>query len=859
LGKLPQTKSITFFVIFTLIFLQFGFSVTAQEYVEPVDLLIITHEDFVSECERLASWKNSTGIKSAVVTWQDLTTYAGVDLPEKIKKGILDWLIRYRIKYVLLMGDSDVFPVRYLTMDWNCHTPEPDKIAASDIVFSASDLYYADVYNASEDFADWDFDKNGYYGELLGAWKFTGTAPINYDRLDMYPDVAVGRVPASTLEEARNYVDKVISYETNADIQSPGWLTNSLLVANGVNDLDQYALSQDIEAELASFGITNKPLYDVDLLNLPRPYTYRPNNIVITNELNYGKGYVNFAGHGNPGHLPSFGPDSYDYSIWVSHSLGSQFNISQNAKSALCFGKTGYPSVGNMNGDNASDIYFFDWNGTLHTAQSIDPYGSGYYINPYEYRWDLYPYFVANPGFPKIGDFNGDSRDDVVQVNITSGDVYVCTANAGNPWFTSVSTWMTGFLTSSSSWYVGDFNGDTFYDIAYRAGTQFQVARSSGTSFTPIITMFDGIGADEIIVVGDYDGDNNEDIALIDASSGNVRVAISHGQLMEIDTSFNYGGFCPGDISRTARVLSADCQGGGYDSLILFLRDSRIGGTRSDAAGTNWELGDVYVLNSDGIGWCACSVWHEQFCLGNQEPAVGDFDADGKDDIALFNRYDRIDPFDNLMNKDMYPIIFAASCSTAEYAIIPPWHNYEDATRTNQVGSNNGNIFPLSMFHGIEVHLAPRPFTLQPIDTGCIAERFLVQYNTSGAVAYIGGVEVLQNYVNDLNRYFVDAYAGGGNILGDMWNEALESFLTAKGYGRGEHSLYALDWGDVASYHHPSKVTLFGDPSLRVFDTPDPTTPVPVIIPPIYVVIIGCSFIAAVGVVFVVRRFRLRP
>ena len=161
MGKIIQPKTIACLVAISVLIFQLGFEVTAQEYVEPIDLLIITHEDFVSECERLASWKNSTGMRSAVVTWQELTHYAGVDLPEKIKLGILDWLVRYRIKYVLLMGDSDVFPVRYITMDWNCHTPEPDKIDASDIVFSASDLYYADVYNASEDFADWDFDKNG--------------------------------------------------------------------------------------------------------------------------------------------------------------------------------------------------------------------------------------------------------------------------------------------------------------------------------------------------------------------------------------------------------------------------------------------------------------------------------------------------------------------------------------------------------------------------------------------------------------------------------------------------------------------------------------------------------------------------
>lgn len=842
----------------TLIVFELGLGVTAQRYVEPIDLMIITHEDFVTECERLSAWKNSTEMTSAVVSWQDLSAlYSGTDLPEKIKRGIADWCERRHVKYVLLMGDSDVLPVRYITMDWNCHTPEPDKITSSEVVYSASDLYYADLYNSSEDFHDWDYDMNGYYGELLGARTFAGLEPINYDRLDMYPDVAVGRVPASTSQEVRNYIDKVISYETNADMQSASWLTDTLLIANGVNDLDQYVLSGNIGADFVSAGFTNTQFYDVDMLNLPRPFTYRPNNIIITNELNYGKGFVNFAGHGNPHYAPSFGVESNDYRIRVAHSLGAQFNTTMDAKASFCWQVSGLPSVGDVNGDDVSDVYFFQSNGTVHVALSINPSGE-YYINPFRSFYNLGSFFAPEPGYPKIGDFNGDSRDDIVQVNRAAGDVYVSTANFGNPRYTTVSTWMSGFLTSPYSWYVGDFSGDSYCDIAYRDGTRFQVAFSDGSNFSAAVTVFDGIGADEIVVPGDYNGDLAEDIALIDSFTGDVRVATSTGQILEIDSDFNYGSFCPGDIPYGARVLSANCTGDGGEDLVLFLQDSRIGGSWSDAAGTHWELGDVYVLNSDGTDWSDCNVWHDQFCTGGRIPGVGDFNDDGRDDIVFFNRFQGGDPFDNLKNEDMYPIIFAASCSTAEYAIIPPWHNYEDVSRTIQVGSNSGNIFPLTFLHGEEIRVAPHPYSLQPFDTRCIMERFLVQFNESGAVAYIGGVEVLQTYVNDMNRYFVEEYTSGENILGQMWNTALSTYLTDRGYGGGEHALYASSWGDVASYHHPSKVTLFGDPSLRVFDTPDPTTPIPTIIPPVYIVIIGGGLVAAIGVVFLIRRIRLR-
>ena len=853
-----NSKTLALFLIVTLLVFEFGLSVSAQEYVEPIDLMIITHEDFVTECERLSAWKNSTAMTSAVVSWQELAaSFPGTDQPEKIKRGIADWHSRYRTKYVLLMGDSDVLPVRYITMDWNCHTPEPAKITASDVVYSASDLYYADLYNASEDFADWDYDMNGHYGELLGAWKFTGTAPINYDRLDMHPDVAVGRVPASTSQEVRNYVDKVISYETNADLQSASWLSDALLIANGVNDLNQYVLSGNIGADLVTAGFTNTRLFDVDMLNLPRPFTYRPNNIIITNELNYGKGFVNFAGHGNPNHAPSYGVEANDYSIRIAHSLGSQFNTTQEALVSFCWQFTGQPAVGDVTGDDVSDVFFFQSNGTVHVSVSFDPFGE-YYINPSRTFYDLDGYFAPEPGYPKIGDFNGDSRDDIIQVNRTSGAVYVSTAKVGTPRFDTVSTWLTGFLTSPYSWYVGDFNGDSYCDVAFRDGTRLQVAFSDGASFAPSVVMYDGIDPDEIIVPGDFNGDFAEDIALIDTITGDVRVATSTGQILEIDSDFNYGGFCPGDIAFGARILSANCTGNGGNDLVLFLKDSRIGGSRSDAAGTYWELGDVYVLDSDGSDWISCNVWHDQFCTGQRIPGVGDFNGDSRDDIVFFNRFEGGDPFDALKNEDMYPVIFAASCSTAEYAIVPPWRNYDDTTGTPQIGSNSGNIFPLTFLHGEELRVAPLPHALQTSDRGCIMERFLVQYNTSGAVAYIGGVEVLQTFVNDLNTYFVEEYTGGENILGRMWNSAINSYLSDKGYGGGEHALYASDWGEVASYHHPSKVTLFGDPSLRVFDTPEPTTPTPTIPPPVYIVIIGGGFVAAIGIVFLIRRIRLR-
>ncbi|TFG28284.1 hypothetical protein EU527_17495 [Candidatus Thorarchaeota archaeon] len=47
------------FIAISIVVFQLGLGVTAQVYINSVDLLIITHEKYVSEGEKLSSWKNS--------------------------------------------------------------------------------------------------------------------------------------------------------------------------------------------------------------------------------------------------------------------------------------------------------------------------------------------------------------------------------------------------------------------------------------------------------------------------------------------------------------------------------------------------------------------------------------------------------------------------------------------------------------------------------------------------------------------------------------------------------------------------------------------------------------------------------
>lgn len=137
-----------------------------------------------------------------------LKSRAGADDPEKLKRFLFaEWKAR-GLDYVLLVGDVDVMPVRYMVLDRV--TP-----AAFNYSFYPSDLYYSDLAKADGSFDDWNAQKEGfhagYFGEVRGE-KNKGE-PINFDEVDYRPDVAVGRWPVSTAAEVALIVRKTIDYE----------------------------------------------------------------------------------------------------------------------------------------------------------------------------------------------------------------------------------------------------------------------------------------------------------------------------------------------------------------------------------------------------------------------------------------------------------------------------------------------------------------------------------------------------------------------------------------------------------------------------------------------------------------------
>ncbi len=183
-------------------------------------LLIIAPGEFHPALEDFVAWKRAQGLDARLVPLEDVLRGDGTggadggaeraawDDPEKVKRAIAAAEKEWGARYVLLVGDADRFPIRYMLLDRSC---EP----AFDVAFYPSDLYYADLYRRDGSFDDWNASREGYHAAYFGEvhGEHHKEPPINFDAIDYRPDVAVGRWPASTADEVARIARKTIRAE----------------------------------------------------------------------------------------------------------------------------------------------------------------------------------------------------------------------------------------------------------------------------------------------------------------------------------------------------------------------------------------------------------------------------------------------------------------------------------------------------------------------------------------------------------------------------------------------------------------------------------------------------------------------
>ncbi|HDQ15783.1 MAG TPA: peptidase C25 [Bacteroidetes bacterium] len=317
--------------------INFDESNTFSSVQDDYDMVIIAPRKWSNLLQPLVDHKNNVGIRTFLKTVESICRrpifggYEGRDDAEQVKYFIKDAIETYGIKYVLLFGGrvGQLYrwnvPVRYSNLDdysfWEARF--------------LSDLYFADIYryNTSSDtyeFDDWDSDGDGIFAE----WYRTEFYP--QDKLDLKPDVYLGRLPCRNKNEVKLLVNKIISYETNTF--GKDWFKNIILVGGDTfpetDPEDPYYpyYEGEIETSLAASYIEPLGFNKTEVFTSTGNFT---NADDIITEFNKGAGFIFLSGHANPLVFSTHPPNS-ENNVWVDFYNSDMRRLDNQEKLPIC-------------------------------------------------------------------------------------------------------------------------------------------------------------------------------------------------------------------------------------------------------------------------------------------------------------------------------------------------------------------------------------------------------------------------------------------------------------------------------------------------------------------------------------------
>jgi hypothetical protein len=321
--------------------------------------------------------------------------------------------------------------------------------------------------------------------------------------------------------------------------------------------------------------------------------------------------------------------------------------------------------IGDFNGDGKPDL-------AAATAFSLldgGPYGFGFVSillgnGKGGFRETVTRNVGGTPASMAVGDFNGDGRPDVAAVISASNDVSILL----NP-FGQAAQYPTGTSgTSPSSVAVGDFNGDGKPDLAVAnyicnncvnppTGSVSILLGNGDSTFQPQVSYAAG-NSPLSVAVGDFNGDGKPDLAV--AGYNGVSILLGNGDgTFQPQVSYMAGtslvSVAVGDFNGDGKLDLAAVNPGSYPnggsvSILLGNGDGTFrapvtyalagsalfvtvgdfnGDGKADLAVVN---GGISILLGNGNGTFQPQVYYS---LGANSIAVGDFNGDGISDLAV--------------------------------------------------------------------------------------------------------------------------------------------------------------------------------------------------------------------------------
>ena len=253
------------------------------------EMLLITHEHYMSRFSNYVALYASRGIRVRVASVQDIcSVMPGRDNPEKIRNYIIQEYENNGISMVLLGGDVDLVPCRNL---W-CHAQDgyDDHLP--------SDSYYACLDGTLNDDGD---NKWGEIGED-----------------DLLPELSVSRLPFNNVNQLDIILSKTFSYLTSPVL---GEFHKPILAGEHLGD-GVYA-SQDLERLIGEVNFNGYTTYGYpegeDFVRVYETPSHFWDPDELANAINQGTQYVHHFGHANTNYVSGW----YNWDITPSLFAGA--------------------------------------------------------------------------------------------------------------------------------------------------------------------------------------------------------------------------------------------------------------------------------------------------------------------------------------------------------------------------------------------------------------------------------------------------------------------------------------------------------------------------------------------------------
>lgn len=249
------------------------------------DFLIITAPTFFSEAKRLAEYRKSTqGLSYQLVTTDQV--FNEFSSGKRDASAIRDFVKMFydraggnlaaMPKYLLLFGKGSFDNKNLKFKDNNFVVTYQSKNSTSPTASYTSDDYFGLLDDNEGDF------------------------PENYTTNPGLLDIAIGRIPAKTLEDAKNVVDKLITYD--GAVSFGDWRNQITIVAD---DEDNNLHLHQAEANANLISQSNKN-FNIDKIyfdafqqeSAAGGTSYPKANEAINQKINSGTLLINYTGHG---------------------------------------------------------------------------------------------------------------------------------------------------------------------------------------------------------------------------------------------------------------------------------------------------------------------------------------------------------------------------------------------------------------------------------------------------------------------------------------------------------------------------------------------------------------------------------